>query len=367
MDREEIKKLLNEMLKIRDKRGLTSYVNGKNNIEIKNYILKETDYLPKNSQLAERIYHILNDIYERPICKYCENYLIYIDGRYKTYCSNKCKMLCPINKKKTEQTNHKRYNCKNPNQNKEIQRRAIKTKREKFKLNIKKFLKPIDLKLIDVYTNNTDRLIFKCLKCGKNFEAGWINIQQGKKCPYCSTEYHQSKHENEINNYLKSIIPNTEIVQNERQIIKNPNTKNSLELDFYIPEKKIAIEFNGLYWHSDKKINKNYHLMKTNLCKEKGIRLIHIFEDEWIHENEEIKLKLKNILLGKEVINLKEEYIQIDLRWEDGLNYEKSGYGKIRQTKPKYWYANLKLKNRSEDKISDYKIYDCGSSIYKKR
>jgi hypothetical protein len=42
--------------------------------------------------------------------------------------------------------------------------------------------------------------------------------------------------------------------------------------------------------------DKNYHLNKTNLCNEKNIRLIHIFEDEWYNKKEIVKSKLTHIL-----------------------------------------------------------------------
>ena len=79
------------------------------------------------------------------------------------------------------------------------------------------------------------------------------------------------------------------------------NVIKPFELDIYITEKQIAIEYNGLYWHSEKyKEDVNSHLNKTNLCKEKGIRLIHIFEDEWLEKQEIVKSRLKSILGVKE-------------------------------------------------------------------
>ena len=71
------------------------------------------------------------------------------------------------------------------------------------------------------------------------------------------------------------------------------------ELDIYIPEKKLAIEFNGLYWHSiNRGKSRMYHQEKSKLCKEKGIRLIHIYEDEWNdeHKREIIKDIIKHAL-----------------------------------------------------------------------
>ena len=92
-----------------------------------------------------------------------------------------------------------------------------------------------------------------------------------------------SKNEAELHEWLKSIYTG-EIQLNS----KIPNTL--LELDFYLPEKKLAIEFNGNYWHSTRFKDKNYHLKKTQLCQDLGIDLIHIFEFEWLSSKEICKL-----------------------------------------------------------------------------
>ena len=80
-------------------------------------------------------------------------------------------------------------------------------------------------------------------------------------------------------------------------ITKDKEILNGKELDIYIPNKKLAIEYDGLVWHSEK-FNKqwDYHLMKTLECEKQGIRLIHIFEDEWLEHKEIVKAKLKHIL-----------------------------------------------------------------------
>jgi hypothetical protein len=69
-----------------------------------------------------------------------------------------------------------------------------------------------------------------------------------------------------------------------------------LELDIYIPSKSIAIELNGLYWHSEIYKDNNYHLNKTNQCELKSIKLIHVFEDEWLYKKNIVKSRIKNIL-----------------------------------------------------------------------
>ena len=69
------------------------------------------------------------------------------------------------------------------------------------------------------------------------------------------------------------------------------------ELDVYIPSKGIAFEYDGLYWHSEaKKDDQLYHVKKTLACKEKGVRLIHVFEDEWVNKNEICKSRISSVL-----------------------------------------------------------------------
>ena len=71
---------------------------------------------------------------------------------------------------------------------------------------------------------------------------------------------------------------------------------NGKELDIYVPSKKLAIEYNGLHWHSERfgKGN-NYHLDKLNNCIKQGIKLIQIFEDEWILKKDICKSKILQI------------------------------------------------------------------------
>jgi hypothetical protein len=66
-------------------------------------------------------------------------------------------------------------------------------------------------------------------------------------------------------------------------------------LDIYVDSHKIAFEFDGLYWHSELYKPSNYHLNKTELCEEKGIKLIHVFEDEWMFKKDIVKSRIKNL------------------------------------------------------------------------
>lgn len=112
------------------------------------------------------------------------------------------------------------------------------------------------------------------------------NLLQGKGCQKCGNIL--SKAENELSDILSHYY---EIERSNRTIL------NGMEIDIYIPNLKIGIEYNGLRWHSDKfKNDKNYHLNKLNKCNEKNIKLIQIFEDEYINDKEIVLNKLFHIL-----------------------------------------------------------------------
>jgi len=96
----------------------------------------------------------------------------------------------------------------------------------------------------------------------------------------------QSIKEKELYEYIKSIY-NVEFIKSYR---------DGLEIDVYLPDLKIGFEFNGLYWHSEEWKDKWYHINKTNYFKERGIRIIHIWEDDWDHKREIVKSQIRNWL-----------------------------------------------------------------------
>lgn len=66
------------------------------------------------------------------------------------------------------------------------------------------------------------------------------------------------------------------------------------ELDLWYPESRLAIEYNGEYWHSSATSKPGKHIAKTSICDNGGIYLINIFERHW--KDKEQKLKILNII-----------------------------------------------------------------------
>lgn len=100
-----------------------------------------------------------------------------------------------------------------------------------------------------------------------------------------------SKQHTEILKFIYQFICEDDVIINDRELL------DGKELGIYIPSKKIAIEVNGMYWHSDVFKSKAYHQNKSILCGKKGVQLIHIFEYEW--ENVDTQEKLKSLLKYK--------------------------------------------------------------------
>ena len=142
------------------------------------------------------------------------------------------------------------------------------------------------------YLNNSISL-FKCdYEQEHNFSISSDTFSRRNKsnislCTVCNPiGDSKSIKEKDLQDYIQRVY-NGEIISSYRDV---------LEIDIYLPELKIGFEFNGLYWHSDKYKEKNYHLDKTNYFKDKGIRIIHIWEDDWTFKKDIVKSQISNIL-----------------------------------------------------------------------
>lgn len=122
-------------------------------------------------------------------------------------------------------------------------------------------------------------------------------------CPRCSTKV--SRPEQEIYEYISTFA---DAEQNNRTVI------SPKELDIYIESKGIAIEFNGLYWHSEPMVGREYHRDKWLACKRAGIQLITIWEDDWSSNPILIKRMLRDKIMGRPTVGARRtKAIDIDV------------------------------------------------------
>ena len=135
-------------------------------------------------------------------------------------------------------------------------------------------------------TSTKNFINVKCEKHGffKQLVGSHIN---GDGCPKCRIP----RHEVEIVEYIESIYSG-DIKTSDRTVL------DGKELDVYIPDANLAIEHNGIYWHSEQMgKDKNYHLDKTQKCESDDISLLHVIETEW-HNRKDIVKSIINTKLG---------------------------------------------------------------------
>lgn len=119
----------------------------------------------------------------------------------------------------------------------------------------------------------------------------------------------------ELREFVYSIV-------GKENVQTNVNLFGRNNFDIFIPSKNLAIEFNGVYWHSDKFKEINYHQNKSKICMENGVLLVHVWEDDWKSQRKQtiIKNKIKSKLgLGERVYARKCEIVE--LSYEDAHRF----------------------------------------------
>ena len=203
--------------------------------------------------------------------------------------SNKCI------REKIRKTNIEKYGVDIPTSNKIIKNKVIETKKNKIISN--------NTNIINIYNDNGETYYtckcphIECNRClNKYFSIPSSRYYNRIKdnTEICTNllpiqKYHGKGTTLEL--FIQSILNeyNIDYMCNDRTIL------NGKELDIYIPSKKIAIECNGIYWHSRENKPILYHINKYKECYDKGIQLITVWED-WVINYKNI---IKSLLINK--------------------------------------------------------------------
>lgn len=190
-----------------------------------------------------------------------------------------------------KQTNLDRYGVNNPGKLPEIIAKRMETRMLSNIKNQSEFNKEF---ILSKFITN-DR--FDAESCAQYFgltihAVNYFKIKFGIE--YLNLVSVNNTLESEFYQYIQSLT-DEEIIRHERKLFDY-----KMELDIYIPTRKIAFEFNGNYWHSQNVgVSKEYHFWKTQMCKSRGIRLIHIWEHEWVKSKEKCKNFMSSIFNSK--------------------------------------------------------------------
>jgi hypothetical protein len=172
---------------------------------------------------------------------------------------------------------------------------GISKRADHLKLDIEEFIKraaPLHGNKFDyskvVYKNNSTKVTIICPIHGK-FQQTPLAHFKGNGCAPCQKSA-VSFQQVAIYDFIRSHYTGT-IILNDRTILHGGK-----ELDIWLPEVKVAIEFNGLHWHTLAKVGRDYHAQKTAECRKLGIRLLHVWEDDWQEREDIVKRHVLSIL-----------------------------------------------------------------------
>lgn len=209
--------------------------------------------------------------------------------------------------RKKKDTNLEKYGFENPMQSAIVAAKTIQTKKTRYaphylaKQNHKRFIQMVrenfELDAIvteDQYVGVQTRplISFRCCACGHTFDKRF-DYASLPKCEICHPIdiSFKSKEELDLLTFVQSHT-SCQVISGDRSVI------SPYEIDIYIPELKLGIEYCGLYWHSELSGKKswNYHYRKWQAAKDAGVTLITIFSDEWTTQRaiiaNTIKIKL---------------------------------------------------------------------------
>lgn len=267
-----------------------------NGLYVRDYYVKEhmhhiftfiNNYNNVECEYDEKVYMYTNTLIERPKCK-CGTELTYKNKTkgYGLYCSVNCATIFEKEKATNTMflnTGFTHHSMLEHNIEKRIDNKINYIKNHINNSNI----------IID-YNKKSDVFNIKCDKCNEIHETHnrilcqRISINNDwRDCITISQSV--SNPEIQLRDYIESIYSGT-IESSNRSILYGK------EIDIYLPELKIGIEYNGIYWHNSKFKDINYHHNKWKCALSQNVKLIQIYGDEWEYKQNIIKNRLKNLI-----------------------------------------------------------------------
>ena len=183
-----------------------------------------------------------------------------------------------------------KYGVENTSQLSEVKRKISSSKRKSCWSIMQRTAEINNMEILSTFDDyiQNNHFLYKCKKCNSEFET---DLRPGHAiCRTCHPKHDfVSNKERLVAEWIRSVYSGA-VITSDRIMIA------PYELDIYIPDRKLAIEFDGTYWHSEKFKSRDYHQHKSLLCMKKDIRLIHIPELIWEYKQDIIKSIIENAL-----------------------------------------------------------------------
>lgn len=317
-------------LRIFDKRYMISLSINK---DLKEKIIDYTSWMSIDTPLKIRCLAINKNFTKEtfPKCIVCDSHVTY-DKAYNNKFSKYCGPIC--SRKHKHRLNNDTYEKLNDKEWLYNQRIKLKKSYEEIASELNCSINPVKKACIQynipmVKHNNSEPMILLKLQdknwleqihckekktteqiaemigSSKATVSRWLNyhnIETNEPNSYPRKFNKISNQHQQLIEYIRSIVGNDNLLINDRTVL------NGKEVDLYIPSKKLAIEYNGVFYHTFRpeqskpslRKDRNYHLIKTIECQKNDIRLIHIYSDDWIYKNNIWKSILSNILANEQ-------------------------------------------------------------------
>lgn len=264
-------------------KGWKKWLTGKNQTSLLQELEKEVP-IPKT--LSEKIVWLRDNLTDYPKCPVCGKTIQSFDKEYSKFCSCKCAQNSKETREKCKETCKKIYGTENPAQSKIVQDKMKHTCLERYGAeNIfgsevgKEKIKESCLKIFGTENPMQSDTV-------KSKQEKTMISRFGKKCIAGDFVKHESKGELELFEFIKTIYP------------KAKHSDHSwifpMELDISLKELNLAFEYDGDYWHSLPDMIERDR-QKDLICKQKGICLFRVKENDW----KKNKLKICNEIKEK--------------------------------------------------------------------
>lgn len=299
-----------------------------------------TSFLQYDADCRDRLFCIMNGITSQPTCEVCGKLTKFNKqtNQFNRFCSNKrgssCSMSSLATRNKIKSTNLDKYGTPNPQQNDDIKNKRQQTMLDRYGVESPAQLDANKNKLRDyvvahqtevaekreqTMTNKFGRSYYAQTQLSDRAYATLSNptaltnmLKDLSKtdlathlgvtynvvhdaCVRHHIEYIPTKKpgSSQQQSLLSFILRNYdgEIIQDAKGVIP------MYDLDIYLPKLKLAIEFNGIYFHGESKNRgKKYHITKLQLCENAGIRLIQVWSNEWLEKKDIVKSRVMSAL-----------------------------------------------------------------------
>lgn len=180
---------------------------------------------------------------------------------------------------------------------------GVKYTNEQYIAKVKEVHPRIDCSNIN-YTKSHDQVTLICPKHGEYKQLAYMVLQSQHSCPGCVSELTSSKAEQEIYDFLANY---------KETVFRNQKILDKYEIDLYVPELKLGIEFHGNFFHTQTIVGQSRHKKKADLAEDKGILLFQIYETEWNSKKEILLSKIKSALGANErIFARKTKIVELD-------------------------------------------------------